>query len=76
MEKIAKVAASSVQHSKQDHFDVLNSSKITLDSLTTALVERTFQDSAILSVKQAVADPVSSSEVDIVLEFNQLAMKY
>ena len=76
MEKIAKVAASSVRHSKQDHFDVLNSSKITLDSLTTALVERTFQDSAILSVKQAVADPVSSSEVDIVLEFNQLAMKY
>ena len=74
MEKIAKVAASSVRHSKQDHFDVLNSSKITLDSLTTALVERTFQDSAILSVKQAVADPVSSSEVDIVLEFNQLAI--
>ena len=52
--------------------NLLNPSKITLDAVSTALVESTFQDSAISAVKHAVAYPLSSS--DIALEFNQLAI--
>ena len=52
--------------------NLLNSSKITLDAVSTALVESTFHNSAISAVEHAVAHPLSSS--DITLEFNQLAI--
>ena len=52
--------------------NLLNSAKITLDAVSTTLVESIFQDSAISAVEHAVAHPVSGN--DIALEFNQFAI--
>ena len=70
MEIITKVAGPIAG----DDSNQLNSSKITLDSVSAALVETVFQDSAFLAVNNVVADTVSRSDVDLVLKFNQLAI--
>ena len=76
-ENIAKVTATVVPNvnfkTEQCHSNLLNSSKITLDTVSTALVEKTFQGSANVAVNSAVAYPVSS-DVDLALKFNLLAI--
>ena len=71
MEIITKVAGPIAG----DDSNQLDSSKITVDYISTALVENVFQHSAFLAVNGVVARTVNRSDVDIILKFNQLAIR-
>ena len=64
----------SIKKHKQRH-SLLNSSRISLDAVSTSLAERTFRNSAFLAINSVLEHAISSNDVDIALELNQLAIK-